>query len=240
MLPRGKQYVDSNYPLDMAYSFHPGERYTVLAALSLEGNVNSVVAAKPIVFLAPDLQADTPPANITGPEREKMLAPATATAAPQQDFEQRWKELKRWAGEEYEHLYFDAWIVPEATQAGRPIELKFSMVHIGNYRDDHPVLLKKWKGNSGLEVLIRGPSGKPVPLTEKGKSFFSKGTQLDARSLPRGDAIDGVLRLDDLFELQAPGKYTILVSLPVVGEVDATYTARPITIVVKAPEQPRN
>ena len=42
-----------------------------------------------------------------------MLAAAMAMAAPRQDFEQRWRGLAVERSEEYEHLYFDASIVPK-------------------------------------------------------------------------------------------------------------------------------
>ena len=51
---------------------------------------------------------------------------------------------------------------------------------------------------------------------------------LEIRDLKPGEAIAASLPLTDLFDMQTPGEYTLLVSLPVIGDVDAVLTAAPI------------
>jgi hypothetical protein len=103
-------------------------------------------------------------------------------------------------------------------------------------KSDKPILVKKWKGNWDYEVLVRDPGGKPVPLTSNGKKFFESGELLDVRELNPGEAIHANLPVTELFAMQAPGEYTALVSLPVMGSVDAVLTAAPVKIRIDAPK----
>ena len=99
-------------------------------------------------------------------------------------------------------------------------------------RSKEPILIKKWKGESDYELLVRDPAGKPVAMTEKGKKFFACGQMLDIRDLKPGEAITATLPLGELFDFdfKAPGQYTILASLPVLGDVDAVLTASPLKV----------
>jgi len=48
------------------------------------------------------------------------------------------------------------------------------------------------------------------------------------------ERIEATLPIHDLFEMKAPGDYTVLASLPVVGEVDAVLTAAPVKVRIGA------
>jgi hypothetical protein len=48
--------------------------------------------------------------------------------------------------------------------------------------------------------------------------------------LKPGEAIEATLPLSEFFDFKARGDYTALVSLPVLGDVDAVLTAAPINI----------
>ena len=100
-----------------------------------------------------------------------------------------------------------------------------------------PILVKKWKGDSDFELLVRDAFGNSAPMTEKGKNFFGGGTLLEIRALKPGEAITASLPLTELFDMTAPGEYTVLASLPVIGDVDAVLTAAPVKIRVDS--QPR-
>ena len=53
---------------------------------------------------------------------------------------------------------------------------------------------------------------------------------MDIRKLKPGEAIRASMPLAELFAIQAPGEYTVLVSLPVIGNVDAVLTAKLVKI----------
>ncbi len=40
--------------------------------------------------------------------------------------------------------------------------------------------------------------------------------------------------INELFDMKAPGEYTVLVSLPVIGDVDAVLTTAPVKVRVDA------
>ena len=67
-------------------------------------------------------------------------------------------------------------------------------------------------------------------MTEKGKTFFGGGSAIDTRQLKPKETIDQSIPLVGLFDMKTPGEYTVLASLPVVGDVDAVLTAAPVKI----------
>ena len=86
------------------------------------------------------------------------------------------------------------------------------------------------EGESDYEVLVRDPAGKPAGLTEQGKRFFAGGSLLDIRELKPGGTVEATLPLGSLFSVKTPGQYKVLVSLPIVGDVDAVLTAAPVEV----------
>ena len=79
-------------------------------------------------------------------------------------------------------------------------------------------------------MLIRDSTGKPVGLTEKGKKFFAGGKLLDIRDLKPDAAVEATLPLESLFAVKPSGEYEVLISLPVLGDVDAILIAAPVKV----------
>ena len=104
--------------------------------------------------------------------------------------------------------------------AEKAAELRIVLCNQGK----RPVLVKKWKGDSDYDFLVRGPNGSPVAMTENGKKFFNSSQLLDVRTLAARDTIDTRVRIKEFFDMRVPGEYTIVASLPVVGDVDAVLT----------------
>jgi len=69
------------------------------------------------------------------------------------------------------------------------------------------------------------------------EKFFQGGELLDIGRLKPNEAIHASLPLAELFAIQAPGEYTVLASLPVIGDVDAVLTARAVKIRVPTTEK---
>ena len=93
-----------------------------------------------------------------------------------------------------------------------------------------PICVKKWEGAAGYNLLVRGTDGKAVPMTEKGKTLFDGGSVIDTRDSKPNETIEQSIPLAELFDMKAPGEYTVLASLPVVGDVDAILTAAPLKV----------
>ena len=77
-----------------------------------------------------------------------------------------------------------------------------------------------------------GPrSGGQAGATDgKGQGILLRRRCLEIRDLKPGEAITATLPLGELFDFKTPGEYTILASLPVLGNVDAVLTARPVKV----------
>ena len=73
-----------------------------------------------------------------------------------------------------------------------------------------------------------------MPFSQKGKDFFGNGMQLATRWLRPNEVIEDSIYLEELFVMQASREYTVLVSLPVVGDVDAVLTAAPVKVKIAA------
>ncbi|MGA2030785.1 MAG: hypothetical protein ABSG68_00885 [Thermoguttaceae bacterium] len=118
--------------------------------------------------------------------------------------------------------------------AKNPPDLNIQLVNYGK----EPVVVAKWKGDSEYLVRVSDGEGKDVPMTDRGKKFFGHGELLDIRTLQPDEAIEATLPISELFDMRAPGEYTVLTSLPVVGDVDAVLTAAPITIRIPEAKRP--
>ncbi len=147
---------------------------------------------------------------------------------PPLTFDQQWIEASRFAGKRFEGLLLDV-------SVGKPKELKIVLRN----HSDRPILVQKWKGDSDYEILVRDTSGKPVPLSKKGKMFFQAGNLLDVRKLKPSESITAILPVAELFAFPTPGEYTTLASLPVLGDVDAVLTANSVQIHIEKPTEPK-
>jgi hypothetical protein len=227
LYPRGDAVGDDTgasggYGLSAMYPLRAGSDYTVLAAVSLR-EANALVAAAPVVFRAPIPYRHEPETPETRP-----LKPTPAPTVPEAQ-DERWQEYERFAGKTFEGL---------ALQAHATASLQLD-IELHNSSKE-PILVKKWKGDSDYELLVRDASGRSASMTEKGKKFFGGGALLEIRDLKPGEAITASLPLTELFEMQTPGEYTVLASLPVIGDVDAVLTAAPIKVRVEAKPTPKN
>jgi hypothetical protein len=222
--PRGGDAPDDSgatgsYRLSGQYPLRAGNDYQLLCAVSLrEGN--ALVVAAPLAFRAPIPYRHEAERPENGPSNPKALPTAPEAKGA------RWREYERFAGKTYEGLALQA----HATQS---LQLDVELRNASK----EPILVKKWKGDSDFELLVRDAFGNSAPMTEKGKNFFGGGTLLEIRALKPGEAITASLPLTELFDMTAPGEYTVLASLPVIGDVDAVLTAAPVKIRVDS--QPR-
>ena len=91
--------------------------------------------------------------------------------------------------------------------------------------------LAAWRvGSAGYDVQVRNAEKKPVSFTQKGEALFASGVGLDVCELKPNESIEEAIPVAELFDIRAGGQYTALVSLPLVGEVDAVLTAAPIKL----------
>ena len=231
-LAPGKSTPGDRFPLGLAFDLRPGAKYTLLVGGNLRsaGKPPALIVVRPLTFTAPS--PDPPPAvtptHAARPASDARDAVRDAPAATTQT----WESLARFAGKEFEGLQFEAKASAPAAKPDEAMTLSVALHNCGK----EPILVKKWKGESDYEILIRDATGREVPLTEKGKKFFETGDQLDTRELKPGEAINATLPLSELFDLKTPGQYTVLASLPVLGDVDAVLTASPIKLEIKPDE----
>lgn len=206
-------------PLSDSFPLRSGCRYSLISALNLPGNVQSVIVSKPITFTMP-----VPCVPYDDPRNKMNVSgePARVNLPTEPSFDLRWEEALRFAGRPFEGLSLKATL-------SKPAELR---VVLTNESKDS-VLVKKWKGESDYDLLIRGPDGKPVAMTEKGKKLIQGSRSLEVRTLPRNATIDASLPVTELSEMRASGEYTVLVSLPVMGDVDAALATNPIKVRVQ-------
>ncbi len=95
---------------------------------------------------------------------------------------------------------------------------------------DRPLVVKKWDSGAGFAVLVRDQSGAEVRLSEAGRKYFQAGKGLQIALLKPSEAIEQSIPLADLFDMKTTGEYTVLASVPVVGDVDAVLTAAPLKV----------
>jgi hypothetical protein len=226
-LSPGEAAADGACDLSDEYHLCPGHRYTVLAAVTFDHGEpqdqgNLLVVAKPMSFTAPEpyIRFDRPPESMeatvaSDPPHRLWLTP-----------EEQWRSQSRFAGKQFGGLILES-------LAGKGADLKVALRNTTNER----MLLARWNSESKYEILVRDAAGRLVPVTEKGKSFFGSGKILDFQILKPREAIEASFPIGELFDMRFPGDYTILASVPVIGDVDAVLTAAPVKVRIE-PEPP--
>ena len=131
-----------------------GTDYNLLAAVSLR-EANALVVGGPVAF-----RLRNPYSPWTATPHVEAITPKPLPNVPQA-FGQRWQEYERFAGKEFEGLLLQS-------HATSSLQLDVSLQNCSH----EPILVKKWKGDSDYQILVRDPSGKPAAMTEKGKKFF--------------------------------------------------------------------
>jgi hypothetical protein len=216
-------------PICQQYPILPGARYTFMAAVRLKGRRTELLVAGPTTWLAHISGTDPNASDESRIETRRLRSLAASTPAVAAPDEQ-WRTLSRFAGKCYGGLLLQAAI-------SRPGELSVTLTNQAR----EPIVVKKWEGSSGYEVLVRGPSGLATPLTWKGEQCFEGGGMLNSRQLKPRDTLVTMLPIGELFDMWVPGEYTALASLPVIGDVDAVLTAAPVKIRIKPkPPMPKN
>jgi hypothetical protein len=215
------------------YHLVPGERYTLLAAVGVNHNhtgealpAESMLVAPPVTFEAPAEDVESPHWGDGFTEKQ---SPAVIPPAPRPTLsaQQHWESLSRFAGKSFRGFLLEA-------SSPAPGELLVTLRNCD--AKDYPYVTK-WSGQSDYEILIRDPEGKFVRLTDRGERFFQGWRTLDGQILLKGETIKATLPIGDLFDMHAPGEYTVLASLPVIGDkIDAVLTAAPVKIRVDAPK----
>jgi hypothetical protein len=177
-----------------------------------------------------------PPDGGTGPQRlaDENHAVSRLKPQPVQHFpprpkrgaQQEWDLCSRFSGKPFNGLALEACALT-------PNELMVTLWNCGTKE----TWIRKWADRSDYEILVRDPQGKFAQLTDKGKTFFQGGTILSVKCLGQGETIKAILPIAELFDMRAPGEYTLLASLPVVGDtIDAVLTAAPVKIRIDAPK----
>jgi hypothetical protein len=202
-----------SYRLSGQYALHAGRDYTLLSAVRLR-ETDALVVAAPITFHMhnPYRASD----RMQGP-RNPEPSPAVPRRRPED-----WSQYERFAGKTFEGLVLRAHL-------GDSLKLDVALENSSR----KSILIRKWKGVSDYHLLLRDGLGKSVPMTAKGRQFFQHSTLLDIHDLKPGEQIVAALPLAELFEIENPGDYTVLASLPVIGDVDAVLTAAPVRVRVE-------
>jgi hypothetical protein len=230
---REEKYDTRDEDLCLSYHLVPRERYTLVAAVGVNRNntsedvpADSLLVAPPITFMPPEENAGPVPPQETAVSRLKPQPVQQFPRRPTLSAEQQWDLSSRFAGKPFHGLILKAC-------APKPSELFVTLRNCGKNR----MWIRKWSDESDYEILVRDPQGKCVQLTDKGKKFFGGGKTIDAHHLKEGETFRATLPLGDLFDMRAPGEYTVLASLPVVGDtIDAVLTAAPVKIRIDAPK----
>jgi hypothetical protein len=95
--------------------------------------------------------------------------------------------------------------------------------------------------------VVKGPDGKVVPLTKRGKEMMEAveaGGKRSERSLKPKETLECGLELGEVYEFQAVGKYEIVASMQVPSRKDpkrwVTVTSNPLTITITAPKEKKD
>jgi hypothetical protein len=209
-----------------SYPFMVDQPYQLLAALTLKGK-------KPTMVVAPLAKITVGPTwtfstTSTAKERNNRPSPCESARPEQSTSGNDWDDLVRFAGRPFDDLVLRA-------EQPTPAELKVSLVNLGV----KSIAVTKWEGIAGYEVQVRDAEGRRVPLREKGKVESQSGALLDSRDLKPQESIEETIPLRDLFDLP-PGDYSVLLSLPIIGDVDAIMTAAPLKVRIAAKSSPGN
>jgi hypothetical protein len=142
------------------------------------------------------------------------------------DRETEWDSILAGAGKPIDGRYASATVEENPARAGSPIDMILRTKNVG----DHVIRFNIDRGSVPL-VLVRDAKGKPVRRTAEGMQEFgpdrlfyhSSGSYYNAELAP-GKTEERVIRLTDLYVLDAPGVYTVLAEGPVRG------VAKPVTL----------
>ena len=211
-VPPHAHAADSSFRAEYVFPFQSGSRYSVLHAVNLTRDMASGPrpGAEMIgLAVAGPVVFSVPVSMSTCSGFSPSRCSGGPTGVPPRDGD-GWRLSIRFAGKPFEGLLLQASAGAALPAPAEALRFKVSVDNRSNGR----ITVTKWKGESDYEILIRDAVGKPVGMTETGKKFFAGGTLLDIRELK-------------------PGEYTVLASLPVVGDVDAILTAAPLKIQVK-------
>ncbi len=213
------------YSLGTFYHLRAGCTYSVISAISLTGDLHDLVATPPVDFVAPDSNAAA---------ENRSTAPATcatqSAAADERSFAKRWRELGTFAGKPYSGLLLEA-------SAGEGALMKLRLSNVAGRQ----IMVTRWNGASGYEFLVRDAVGRQVPPTKSGTKLLEARNALKSARLRPGRATDESVSLDEYFAIRPSGEYTVLVSVPIVGDVDAVLTAAPVKlhVIAKSPATPK-
>jgi hypothetical protein len=208
--PAGSKAIATFPRFPDRYLIMLGEPYTIAVAIRLRGDHPAFVVAGPLTYV-PSYAAFR---TLNSDSHDPLPNPIVKPVPP---IHTQWESLVRFAGEPFRDLVLTA-------SEGARGELKVSLINQGK----QSLMIKNWEGLAGYDVQVRNADGKPVPLTEKGKALFNGGAALDAHELKSQEKIEAMFSIAELFDLPVSGPYTVLASLPVIGEVDAVLTAKAI------------
>jgi hypothetical protein len=147
---------------------------------------------------------------------------------PEKPSDKDWSGLAAVAGRPLEGLVLDA--------CRSPVKPDFVIVSIRRGDDDRTKQVPAPNAASipaQYWVLIRGPSGRPLPMVDRAiprNDASGHRDSLDWRNvaLSRGDAIGATIPVTRLFDMKRSGEYTILVALPSSQRKAPAWVAAPL------------
>jgi hypothetical protein len=148
--------------------------------------------------------------------------------------DKEWDSLLRDAGRAKDGVVLEARPLTDPATAGGPVSIVLSIKNVG----EREVRVAFFRPRTPI-ATIRDSAGRPVNLTEKGLQFYSfkssgsiSGGYLAPGQTP-GETADLVLRLDEYFDLSKPGRYTVLMTEYLGGDVKGALTAKPVVLDVR-------
>jgi hypothetical protein len=217
--------------LSYFYSLRGGRRYSLFCASYLTGEPQGMVVARPIRFTMPTADEGRRYPLKTGRDQRVVLRTSADVMPPAiPDRNEQWKMFERFAGKSFENLRLDASITDEHESSSRPLIMNVALTNCSN----ESVGLTKWKGSAGFIIHVRDSSNREIELSESGKKLLGDTVAPTTCHLGPGNTVQARLPIKGLFDLRTPGDYTVLVSLPVLGDVDAVLTAAPVKLSVVA------
>jgi hypothetical protein len=190
-----------------SYPTIPREPYSIIVAVRLFGNSPAFVTAGPLTYV-PTARCDKP---------SKPNAPVASNV------DVSWQALTRFAGKRFSGLALTA-------TNDKPGSVTVSLKN----NSKRFLRVRRWEGISGYVALARTADGKSVPLSKAQNERFEAGPGLKVVELKPQEVDAETVAVADLFDAPAPGEYTLLVSLPVIGDVDSILTADPIKVRVNS------
>lgn len=86
---------------------------------------------------------------------------------------------------------------------------------------------------SDYDIMVRDQKGADVPLTQRGRAELAARADQDGGLLRPGDATGAAIPLKEWFSMNAPGEYSVLVSLPSRKPGGAMWVAKPIKVTLE-------